>query len=108
MEENLKVLQMRGFHSSNGWISDPNEFVFSLDFHECYYYNNSGYMIYGWNSYGPLWWEGHDLYLASGCRSNYSSSTNEKSFNYNGRIHALIGGKNFQAVDYETYELILE
>ena len=51
---------------------------------------------------------GHDLYLASGCRSNYTSTTNDSSFNYNGRIHALSGGKNFQALDYEAYELILE
>ena len=65
-------------------------------------------MIYGSSSYGPLWGSGHDLYLASGCRSNYSSSTNDGSFDYKGRAHALSGGKNFQAVDYETYELILE
>ena len=98
----------KGFHSSNSWISDPKSFVFSLDFHECYYYNNSGYMIYGSSSYGPLWGAGHDLYLASGCLSNTTSSTNQKSFEYNGRNNALSGGTNFQAEDYETYELILE
>ena len=96
------------FNSNNAWISDPNAFVFSLDYHECYYYNNNGYMIYGSSSYGPAWGNGHDLYLASGCRSNYTSTNNDQSFNYNGRIHALSGGKSFQALDYETYELILE
>ena len=96
------------FNSNNAWISDPNAFVFSLDYHECYYYNNNGKMIYGSSSYGPLWGSGNDLYLASGCRSNYSSNTNDGSFNYNGRIHALSGGTTFQALDYETYELILE
>jgi len=98
----------QAFHSSNSWINDPNVFVFSLDYNECYYYNNNGNMIYGSSSYGPLWGSGHDLYLASGCRSNYSSSTIDGSFDYKGRIHALSGGKSFQAVDYETYELILE
>ena len=56
-------------------------------------------MIYGSSSYGPLWGSGHDLYLASGCRSSYSSSTIHGSFNYNGKVHALSGGNNFQSVD---------
>ena len=98
----------KGFHSSNSWISDPKSFVFSLDFHECYYYNNNGNMIYGSSSYGPLWGNGHDLYLASGCLSNTTSTTSQCSFEYNGKVNALSGGKNFQAEDYETYELILE
>ena len=98
----------QAFNTSNKWISDPNCFVFSLDYHECYYYNNNGYMIYGSSSYGPLWGSGNDLYLASGCRSNTTSNTIDDSFDYKGRTHALSGGTSFQAVDYETYELILE
>ena len=98
----------QAFNTSNNWISDPNCFVFSLDYHECYYYNNNGRMIYGSSSYGPLWGSGNDLYLASGCRSNTTSNTNDGSFDYKGRTHALSGGTSFQAVDYETYELILE
>ena len=100
----------QAFHTSNSWINDPNAFVFSLDYHECYYYNNNGYMIYGSSSYGPVWGSGsgYDLYLASGCRSNNSSTTKDYSFDYKGRVNALSGGNNFQPVDYETYELILE
>ena len=98
----------QAFHSSNSWISDPNAFVFSLDFKECYYYNNDGYMIYGSSSYGPLWGNGHDLYFASGCMSNTTSQTNQKSFDYKSRVNALSGSTNFQVEDYETYELILE
>ena len=97
----------QAFNTSNSWIKDPNCFVFSLNYHECYYYNNNGNMIYGSSSYGPLWGSGNDLYLASSCRSNNTSSTNDGSFDYKGRVHALSGGKNFQVVDYETYELIL-
>lgn len=96
------------FHSINSWISDPNAFVFSLDYKECYYYKNVGYMIYGSSSYGPLWGSGNDLFLASGCMSNTNSSTNQQSFNYKTRTNALSGSTNFQAEDYETYELILE
>ena len=101
----------QAFNSNNSWISDPNCFVFSLFYNECYYYNNNGYMIYGSSSYGPLWGYGnsaHDLYLASGCLNNTTSTSSQYSFNYLNRVNALTGSSNFQAEDYETYELILE
>ena len=100
----------KSFHSSGGWISDPNCFVFSLLHKECYYYNNNGYMIFGCSSYGPLWGagSGHDLYLASGCLKNTSSTTVQSSFDYKGKSNALSGSTSFQAEDYETYQLILE
>ena len=98
------------FNSSDKWISDPNCFVFSLFHKECYYYNNNGYMIYGSSSYGPLWGggSGHDLYLANGCLNNTKSKTVQSSFDYKGKSNALSGSSNFQAEDYETYQLILE
>ena len=100
----------KAFNSSNNWISDPNCFVFSLIYKECYYYNNNGYMIYGGNSYGPIWGygSGHDLYLTSDCLNNTSSVTKQNSFDYKGRSNALSGSSSFQAEDYETYQLILE
>ena len=97
----------KAFNSSGNWISDPNCFVFSLLHKECYYYNK-GYMIHGGSSYGPIWGSGHDLYMASGCLSNTSSQTNQSSFDYKGKSNALSGSSNFQAEDYETYQLILE
>ena len=100
----------QAFNSNNSWISDPNCFVFSLFYNECYYYNNNGYMIYGSSSYGPLWGygSGNDLFLASGCLNNTTSTSKQSSFNYLNRVNALTGSSNFQAEDYETYELILE
>ena len=100
----------QAFNSNNSWISDPNCFVFSLFYNECYYYNNNGYMIYGSSSYGPLWGgnRANDLYLASGCLNNTTSTSSQYSFNYLNRVNALTGSSNFQAEDYETYELILE
>ena len=67
-------------------------------------------MIYGSSSYGPLWGcgSGHDLYMASGCLNNTTSTTKQSSFDYKGKSNALSGGTNFQAEDYETYQLILE
>ena len=95
------------FHSNNSWISDTNAFVFSLDLKECYYYKGNN-MIYGSNSYGPLWGNGHDLYLASGCMSNTTSQTVQNSFDYKSRVNALSGASNFQVEEIESYELILE
>ena len=98
----------QAFNSNNSWVSDPNCFVFSLFYNECYYYNNDGYMIYGCSSYGPCWGSGNDLYLASGCLNNTDSGSNKNSFNYLNRVNALAGSSSFQVEDYETYELILE
>ena len=64
-------------------------------------------MIYGSNSFGPLWGAGHDIYMASGCLSK-ASGTSQNSFDYKGKSNALSGSTSFQAVDYETYQLILE
>ena len=98
----------KAFNTSNKWISDPNCFVFSLLYKECYYYNNNGSMIYGSSSYGPLWGAGHDLCMASGCLSDTGGSTAQSSFDYKGKSNTLSGSSSFQAEDYETYQLILE
>ena len=95
------------WHSNNAWIDDKNSFVFSLDIKECFYYN-TGNCIYGYSEHGPRWGGGSDLILYNQCRSNGSSSTNQNSYNYNGKVNALSGGTNFQVEDYETYQLILE
>ena len=91
------------FQSNDEWIKidDPNAFVFSLDFNECYYYNNKPFSMYGAFNHGPIWGFGHDLHITYG-------RTVQSSFNYNGRSNALSGGIDFQVEDYETYELILE
>ena len=98
----------KAFHSNNSWISDPNCFVFSLLYKECYYYNNNGNMIYGSSSGGPYWGAGSDLYMGSDCLSKVNCSTNQSSFDYKGKSNALSGSTSFQAEDYETYQLILE
>ena len=50
---------------------------------------------------------GHDLYLVNQSLSN-NNSTNQSSYYYYGKTNALSGGTSFIALDYETYELILE
>ena len=98
-----------GWHSSNSYITDKNAFLFSYYYYECYFYKNGNNMIYGNASHGPVWGGGHDLLLHSGCLSNNSSTTNQSdTYNYNFRTYALNGTANFQAEDYETYEIVLE
>jgi len=98
----------KSFHLNDGWINDPNCFLFSLFYKECYFYNNEGHMFNG-NHSGPEWGDGHDISLNDGCLSQANSYCKQKSFNYNGKLNALSGGEqSFQVEDYETYELILE
>ena len=83
-----------------------------MDNKECYYYNNSGYMIYGCSSYGPVWGYNsnfgyYDLCISNRCLSNNSSNTYQYSFNYKDKNSSLSGSSNFKVEDYETYELIL-
>ena len=103
----------KGWNSNGNWIADKNCFVFSLDNKECYYYNNTGYMMFGSSSYGPVWgynrnYGYYDLCISSNCLSNNSSTTYQNSFNYNGKSSSLSGLNNFKVEDYETYELTLE
>ena len=98
----------KAFHYNDGWINDPNCFVFSLFYKECYYKNNNDQYGYNGSHPGPEWGGGHDLTLVNGCLSNTNSYCKQSSYNYNGKSNALCGGGNFQVEDYETYELILE
>ena len=98
----------QSFNTSNNWINDLNSFVFSLDFRECYYEKKNRKILLGNSSYGPIWGNGYDLSLYSGCLSNTSSTTEQCSFDYRGRNYSLSGVEEFKVKDYETYELILE
>ena len=96
------------WNKSGSWINDNNVFVFSLNNYECYYYNNSGNMIYGNSSTGPYFGGGPDLVLNNCCFSN-SSSISQSSFDYKGKSYALNGtSSSFKVEDYEVYELTLE
>ena len=91
------------------WICDSNAFLFSLDYHECYFSKNNntkGKNLYGEGSYGPLFGEGYDLYLSDNCLSKKSDSK-QRSFDYKGKKMALCGSDNFFVEDYEVYQLRL-
>lgn len=92
-------------YANNNYANDSKAFVFSLDNRECYKYNNNGNAIYCHSSYGPTFGGGFDLYLSNGCLNNSSSSTNQSSFNYNGKDFALNGSNNFMTEVYEVYQV---
>ena len=98
----------QSFNTTNNWINDLNSFVFSLDFRECYCEKKNKKILLGNSSYGPIWGNGYDLSLYSGCLTNTSSTTEQSSFDYRGRNYSLSGVEEFKVEDYETYELILE
>ena len=79
----------QSYNTVNNYINDLNSFVFSLDFRECYCEKKNKKNLLGNNSYGPIWGNGYDLSLASGCLSNTSSTTVQSSFDYRGRNYAL-------------------
>ena len=91
------------------WICDSNAFLFSLDHHECYFSksnNVNGKILYGDESYGPLFGEDHDLYICDNCLSK-KNTCKQHSFDYKGKKNALCGSNIFYLEDYETYQLIL-
>ena len=92
-------------YASNSYANDSKAFVFSLDNRECYKSNNGGNAIYCHGSYGPTFGGGFDLYLADGCLNNNSSSTNQSSYNYNGKNYALNGSQYFRTEVYEVYQV---
>ena len=68
--------------------------------------------IYRNNSYGPTFGSSHDLYLASGCKSNTSSycyKTSSSSYDTgNNNLLGNGGQTTFQVSHYEVYSVIFE
>ena len=98
------------WNTDGKWICDTNAFLFSLDHHECYFYNNSsekGKVIYRGEKYGPLFGESYDLYICDNCFSN-KYEIKQYSFDYKGKKHALCGSNSIFVEDYEVYQLTLE
>ena len=94
------------------WIKDENAFVFSVDKKKCYFYKNQDDgALYGYSGYSFLIGKNNgsnDIAIASGCLSNKNCYASGTSNIYDGVKNALNGEINFQAIDVETYQIILE
>ena len=109
-----------GGYSTQNWCQStvggsyaraPDSFIFNLSnqkkFELSDQYNANA--IYRHNSYGPVFGGGHDLCLASSCKSNTSSYCNKSSYNTgNTNILGGNGSTSFQVSYYEVYQVIFE
>ena len=98
---------MISWTSYGNYREDKDAFIFSLDtFQKFVQWRNVGYAIYDHSSYGPTFGN-HDLYIASGCKSNQSSycNSNQSYSFYNSYNLINTGSQNtaFQVADYEVY-----
>ena len=103
-----------GGYTSLPWTNDSsykkdlNAFIFSLDANQKFvqwrYFDNA---VYHHSSYGPTFGNGHDLYIANGCKGNTSSYCNSNYsygfFNSYNMINTGYQQTNFQVADYEVY-----
>ena len=98
------------WNSNGGYNHDKNAFLFSLEYKEMYPINNDGTnAIYDHSSYGPTFGNGHDLYIASGCSSNYSSYCNFPQSYHGFKQRGLTGGVyNFKVDEVEVYQIKIE
>ena len=96
------------WNSSGSYREDKEAFIFALDTYQKFVqWRNFGDAIYDNSSYGPTFGDGHDLYIANGCKSNQSSYCNSNySYSlYNSYNLICTGSQNtaFQVTDYEVY-----
>ena len=94
--------------STNGYRADPEAFIFSLDTpQKCVQYRNFNYAIYDNSSYGPTFGNGHDIYIANGCKSNSNSYCQNNYvygfFNSYNMVNTGAQQTAFQVSDYEVY-----
>ena len=92
-------------------VSDPNAFLFSLDYKEQYLIydtKNGNNAIYNYYGYGPCFGSTSDLYITGNCFQNYSSYSNFPYY-YGGKscfCRGLTGGYyNFKVDALEVYKI---
>ena len=97
--------------AGSGYSRGPCSFIFNLSNKNKYnlidQFNTSA--IYHYNSYGPTFGGGHDLFIANGCRSNTSSYCNKSSYDTgNNNLLGNSGSTSFQVSNYEVYKVVFE
>lgn len=60
----------------NGYIGDPEAYLFSVDKKEKYTTKNTGHSLFDHVSYGPTFGHGHDIHVANVPQSNANSYAN--------------------------------
>ena len=99
---------MLSWESTGGYRKDNDAFIFSLDTYQKFVqwrcFDNA---IYDNSGYGPTFGNGHDLYIANGCKSNQNNYCNSNfSYGFYNSYNLINTGNqstNFQVADYEVY-----
>jgi hypothetical protein len=101
------------------WKQAPGSFIFSLrnkenlpPFKAPLKDQNTGNAIYTYNSYGPTFGGGHDIYISNDAASNTNSYTN---FNHYYQAPSgvsdtntiLAGTRNFQPSEVEVFHIVI-
>ena len=108
---NTKGYRCGGFTSQSwgsrdSYVNDVNAFLFSLDYKEQYFTYEGMNAIYDYNSYGPSFGNGCDLYIANSCSQNYSSNCNFPYSYAGNKARILTGGfYNFKVNEIEVYQI---
>ena len=109
-----------GGYSTQNWCQSavgsntsraPESFIFNLSTKEKFDLENqlNTSAIYRYNSYGPTFGGGYDLYIADGCRSNSNSYCNKSSYKTDKKnLFGENSQTNFQVSSYEVYQVIFE
>ena len=96
----------KSWGSSNGYINDPNAFLFSLEYKEQYFTYDGTYAIYDHSSYGPFFGNNGDLCISNNCRQNNSNYCNFP-YTYKGNKYRCLSGGwyNFKVDELEVYRI---
>ena len=100
------------FTKLNNYKKDPKAFLFSLTHGVVGRPKDLTYCLYDYNSYGPTWGNGHDLYIC-----NNSTTTNSSYSNFPTAYNApevkgvesksiLAGAYNFKIVEMEVFTVL--
>ena len=97
----------------NNYSRAPGSFIFNLSNKQKYDLvdQSNKNAVYRYNSYGPTFGGGYDLYLCNSCKSNNSYCNKSSSSSYNTGNNNLLGssGQTYFIVSYyEVYQVVFE
>ncbi|XP_034306975.2 interferon-induced protein 44-like isoform X2 [Magallana gigas] len=109
----------QSWNSNNVFISDPNAFLFRLQYNGSssplkFPVSSAAYAGYGHINYGPVFGDGHDILTFSGTGNssggyfslNGSVSSIGSSYSLNGQSSNSITNNNLQVTDLEVYQVL--
>nr|XP_034306975.1 interferon-induced protein 44-like [Crassostrea gigas] len=109
----------QSWNSNNVFISDPNAFLFRLQYNGSssplkFPVSSAAYAGYGHINYGPVFGDGHDILTFSGTGNssggyfslNGSVSSIGSSYSLNGQSSNSITNNNLQVNDLEVYQVL--